>query len=113
MGAMLGKFFEGKSWTQIEVGARYRVSQSRVARIYAGDFTSRSSTARQMCVDAGIPFLDGMADKGSYVRNRNKLVRLMDDVWQGTDEDALFVAEVLQVIRKLRKSVPVDTQSTR
>ena len=113
IGAMLGKYFEAKGRTQIEVGAHYRVSQSRVGRIYAGDFTSRSGTARKMCIDAGIPFLDGMTDDNSYARNRNKLVRLIDHVWQGTDEDAAFVAEALQVIRKLRKPIPVNKQSTR
>jgi transcriptional regulator with XRE-family HTH domain len=111
IGAMLGNFFGEKGWTQVEVGVRYGVSQSRIGRIYAGDFTSRSGTARQMCVEAGIPFLDGVADNGSYIRNRNKLVRLIDDVWQGTNEDAVLVAEALQAMRKLRKSS--DKQSTR
>jgi ABC-type taurine transport system ATPase subunit len=105
IGVRLAQFFDGQDATQMQVGERYRVSQSRIGRIYAGDFTVRSTTARQMCVDASIPFLDEPADNLAYERNRDRLVRLVDDVWKGTEDDAVFMAEALQAIGKLRKTI--------
>lgn len=102
-GAALAQAFQRRGETQTQVAARYGVSQSRVGRIYAGDFTARSQTARRMCKDIGVKFLDAAADDVRYAHNRRRLMRLLDSIWKGTDEDAVYVAEALTAIGRLRQ----------
>jgi transcriptional regulator with XRE-family HTH domain len=104
IGAALAKAFQRRGLTQTQVAVRYGVSQSRVGRIYAGDFTARSGTAQRMCKDTGVKFLDAAADNVRYAYNRRRLMRLLDSVWKGTDEDASYVAEALVAIGRLRQA---------
>ena len=110
IGAALAQAFYRRGETQAQVAARYGVSQSRVWHIYDGHFTMRSATARRMCEDAGVRFLDAAADSDRYTHNRRRLMRLLDAVWTGTDEDAARVGEALTAIGRLRQQT---TKSTR
>ncbi|MDF3932216.1 hypothetical protein [Pseudomonas citronellolis] len=104
VGAALASAFSRRGQTQSQVAAMYGVSQSRIGRIYAGDFTRRSHTAKQMCEDTGVKFLDAPADMDRYAHNRKRLIRLLDVVWKGTDEDAAYLADALIAIGRLRHS---------
>lgn len=103
IGAALARAFGRRGQTQAQVAARYGVSQSRVGRIYGGDFTCRSLTAQRMCQDTGVTFLGAAPEGGRYAHNRRRLMRLLDAVWTGTDEDAAYVADALVAIGRLRK----------
>lgn len=102
IGAALSAAFARQGLTQTAVAARYGVSQSRIGRIYAGDFGVRSGTAQKMCGDLGVKFLDASADKRRYAHNRRRLIRLLDAVWTGTDKDAAHVANALIALGRLR-----------
>lgn len=103
VGTALARAFSQRGQTQSQVAELYGVSQSRIGRIYAGDFTRRSRTARQMCQDTGVKFLDTHADIDQYAHNRQRLIRLLDTVWKGTDEDTTYVADALIAIGRLRQ----------
>lgn len=103
VGAALASAFSRRGQTQSQVAAHYGVSQSRIGRIYAGDFTQRSCTAKQMCEDAGVKFLGASTDSDRYAHNRQRLICLLDTVWKGTDEDASYVADALIAIGRLRQ----------
>ena len=102
IGGQLAAHFASRGLTQAEVAARYRVSQSWVARIYAGVFTPRSGTAMRMCRDAKISFEGNGAEPSVGAPNRAKLTQLLDSVWEGTPEDARYLAEVLRMLKKIR-----------
>jgi len=56
-----------------------------------------------MCESAGISFLtEGKDQKGE--KTKYHLLRLLDSVWEGTEEDALNLTTALLAIKKLRSS---------
>jgi CRISPR/Cas system CSM-associated protein Csm2 small subunit len=104
IGDLLARHFQEQGQTQTAVGRHYGITQSWVGRIYAGAFTPRSDVARQMCLDAGISFFEASAETNRRTQEREKLYRLLDSIWTGTDEDAASIAAALKTLCNLRKS---------
>ncbi|MCL4430248.1 MAG: hypothetical protein M1167_05800 [Chloroflexi bacterium] len=101
IGAALAAHFVGQGLTQVQVARKYGVSQSWVGRIYNGEFSERAKSVRKMCEEADIPFLcDKLENLGSE-RTSYRLLRLLDSVWNGTEEDAIQLTAALIAIKKL------------
>lgn len=56
IGFKLRGFFESQEMSQQDVAYKFNTDQSRICRIYNGDFTARSRIAREMCLTANIDF---------------------------------------------------------
>lgn len=56
LGNRLRCFFEAEGYSQAQLAVIYDVKQSWISRIFNGEFTERSSVAKKMCEQAGIPF---------------------------------------------------------
>lgn len=111
IGTQLSVYFAAKGMTQERVAVRYRVSQSWVARIYAGNFTERSRTVDLMCREAGIALGEAGEIVPGVSNKRAELSRLLDSIWNGTPEDARYLMNVLRMLRKLRHDqTPGDGQ---
>lgn len=101
IGRELEAFFRSKNLSQEQVAKKFGVKQSWIARIYAGNFTQRSKVAKSMCTTAGLPF-DQMTLDEQGVQER-KLEGILAEVWEGTQEDADFLIEALQLLKKIKK----------
>lgn len=105
IGRALADFFNTKDLTQAQVAECYGVSQSWVGRIYKGEFGIRSESVQRMCSDAGIPFLTRQSAHDQLNEStRLRLARLLDSIWEGTEEDAKALTAALQAIKSLRRS---------
>ncbi|WP_081729522.1 MULTISPECIES: helix-turn-helix transcriptional regulator [unclassified Pseudomonas] len=102
IGTALAAYFLGQGMTQAQVAARYGISQSWVGRIYNGEFSARATTVSKMCESAGVPFLQADMENQRDVATRYRLLRLLDSVWEGTEEDANHLTVALLAIKKLR-----------
>lgn len=103
IGTALAAYFIGHGMTQAQVAAKFHISQSWVGRIYHGEFTERAKSVSRMCESAGIPFLPNDEEKcrgGGTMKYH--LVRLLDSIWDGTEEDANHLIAALLAIKKLR-----------
>jgi transcriptional regulator with XRE-family HTH domain len=105
MGKELKGYFKRQKMSQVEVAKRYGVHQSWIARIYSGQFSRGSSVLQRMCEDARISLgyheleqKHAGIDQGEY-----KLLDLLSDIWEGTAEDAEFLIEALQMLRKIKQ----------
>ncbi len=103
IGSELAAHFRRKHLSQAQVAEKFGVKQSWIARIYAGNFTSRSKTARDMCRDAKISF-NKMIEDGEIKQQRRerKLEGMLAEVWEGTQEDADFLVEALRLLKKIK-----------
>lgn len=105
VGRSLAKFFKRKGLTQARVAECYGVSQSWVGRVYKGEFGVRAESVQKMCSDASVPFLTELpANNTANPSTRLRLARLLDSVWEGTEEDAKVLTQALQAIKTLRRS---------
>lgn len=102
IGTSLAAYFIGLGMTQAQVAARYHVSQSWVGRIYRGEFSARAKTVSRMCEAAGIPFLHNQEKDQDGEITKNRLLRLLATVWEGTEEDASHLTAALLAIKQLR-----------
>ncbi|HEI8505972.1 TPA: hypothetical protein SLF17_003147 [Serratia marcescens] len=102
IGKALSTYFEGQGMTQMQVAAKYGISQSWVGRVYQGEFSKRAKSVGRMCKTAGIPFLEDESSRHSHSTTKSRLLRLLDSVWEGTDEDAKKLTTALLAIKKLR-----------
>ena|SRR3990167_8707737 len=100
VGKQLSLYFDEKSLSQADVAERYGVAQSWVARIYAGQFTSRSKVALKMCKDAKITFTS--SSQSELDKKVKSLESLLAEIWEGTPEDADFLIETIKIIRKYK-----------
>ncbi|MBK0155573.1 helix-turn-helix transcriptional regulator [Pseudomonas sp. S75] len=104
VGRSLAKFFGRKGLTQAQVAECYGVSQSWVGRVYRGEFGVRADSVQRMCRDAGISFLTALPDCAEPSSStRLHLMRLLEGVWEGTEEDAKVLAQALLMIKALRR----------
>lgn len=103
-GNALCTYFRSKGMTQAQVAAQYSISQSWVGRIYQGEFSDRACTVRKMCESAGVPFLDDEEGRRGVKNTHGRLLRLLESVWEGTEEDADHLTAALLALKKLRKS---------
>lgn len=101
IGTALAAYFVDLGMTQAQVAARYGISQSWVGRIYHGEFTERAKTVSRMCEAAEIPFLQLHMEKQGRA-TKYRLLRLLDSIWEGTEEDAIHLAAALLAIKQLR-----------
>lgn len=105
VGRSLASFFKRKGLTQAQVAECYGVSQSWVGRVYKGEFGVRAESVQKMCSDASIPFLTELPmHSQANSPTRLRLTRLLDSVWEGTEEDAKVLTQALQAIKALRRS---------
>lgn len=105
VGRSLAKFFKRKGLTQAQVAECYGVSQSWVGRVYKGEFGVRAESVQKMCSDASVPFLTELpTNNTANPSTRLRLARLLDSVWEGTEEDAKVLTQALQAIKTLRRS---------
>lgn len=105
VGRSLAKFFKRKGLTQAQVAECYGVSQSWVGRVYKGEFGVRAESVQKMCSDASVPFLTELPLDGQATPStRRRLARLLDSVWEGTEEDAKVLTQALLTIKALRRS---------
>lgn len=102
IGTALAAHFVSQGMTQAQVAARYSVSQSWVGRIYHGEFSQRAKTVSRMCEAAGIPFLHTYVENNKSETTKYRLLRLLDSVWEGTEEDAIHLTAALLAIKQLR-----------
>lgn len=104
IGSQLAIYFAGKGLTQSSVAKRFGVSQSWVSRVYAGNFTIRSQLAKRMCREAKIKFLQAEEEaQRSPDSLRPQLLQLLDQVWDGTAQDAKYLVRALRMLGKLRQ----------
>lgn len=101
IGAALSAYFIGKEMTQVQVATEYNISQSWVGRIYRGEFSQRAAVVSKMCEAAGVPFFE-KEDEGRRDLAKHRLLRLLESVWEGTDEDADRLVAALKAIKSLR-----------
>lgn len=59
-------------------------------------------TVSRMCEAAGVPFLRTDMEGQRDVATKYRLLRLLDSVWEGTEEDANRLTVALLAIKKLR-----------
>ncbi|EMR49358.1 hypothetical protein PPUTLS46_001797 [Pseudomonas putida LS46] len=105
IGRALADFFTTQGLTQAQVAECYDVSQSWVGRIYKGEFGIRAESVQRMCSDAGIPFLTRQSTHDQLNESKRlRLTRLLDSIWEGTEEDAKALTVALQAIKSLRRS---------
>lgn len=102
IGTALAAYFVAQGMTQLQVAEKYGVSQSWVGRIYRGEFSERAITVRKMCEAANIPFLSSDMEGQKDGTKKHHLLRLLDSVWEGTEEDANHLTAALLAIKKLR-----------
>lgn len=102
IGTALAAHFVSQGMTQVQVAARYSVSQSWVGRIYRGEFSKRAKTVSLMCEDTGVPFLHNHAEGRTDDSTKYRLLRLLDSIWEGTEEDANKLTGALLAIKQLR-----------
>lgn len=104
IGSQLAVYFAGKGLTQAAVAKRFGVSQSWVGRVYAGHFTIRSHVAKRMCREARIDFLQIEEEaRRSSDSLQPQLLQLLDQVWDGTAQDAKYLIKTLRMLGKLRQ----------
>lgn len=103
-GNALATYFRSRGMTQAQVAAQYSISQSWVGRIYQGEFSVRACTVRKMCESAGVSFLDDAEARQGIKNTRGRLLRLLESVWEGTEEDADRLTAALLALKKLRKT---------
>jgi hypothetical protein len=85
--------------TKCETALLGGVSQPQLSRILAGAFNpARSAAAQRLCALAGIPMQE-VRERGSDGR---ELHQALDQVWDGTPEDAGRLADLLRALDKLR-----------
>lgn len=106
IGAALANYFVGLGMTQSQVAETYGISQSWVGRIYRGEFSARAASVSRMCGAAGIPFFHDASSGVEEEFPKYRLLRLLDSVWDGTDEGAYQLIAALLAIKKLR--TPLD-----
>jgi transcriptional regulator with XRE-family HTH domain len=105
VGRSLAKFFKRKGLTQAQVAECYGVSQSWVGRVYKGEFGVRAESVQKMCSDANVSFLTEFPEHDQVNTSiRLRLARLLDSVWEGTEEDAKVLTQALLAIKTLRRS---------
>jgi transcriptional regulator with XRE-family HTH domain len=90
--AELRAWLERTGTTQAQVASRLRVSQPRISRILAGDFSSRSATARKFCALARVP----VSARAGTRRADRRLVAAFYDAWDGTDEERKRLERLLR-----------------
>jgi transcriptional regulator with XRE-family HTH domain len=94
----LRRWLQASGITQAEIARRVRVKQPQVSRILAGDFGARSGAARKLCRQAGVSMIRGHNRRP----NQEHLIGLLNNVWDGTPEDAVVVSRLLQAAAMLR-----------
>ncbi|AVZ21767.1 TPA: helix-turn-helix transcriptional regulator [Pseudomonas aeruginosa] len=105
VGRLLAEFFKRKGLTQAQVAECYGVSQSWVGRVYKGEFGVRAQSVQKMCNDASVSFLTELPEQDQATSStRLRLTRLLDSVWEGTEEDAKVLTQALLAIKMLRRS---------
>ncbi|UOO62042.1 helix-turn-helix domain-containing protein [Pseudomonas aeruginosa] len=105
VGRSLAEFFKRKGLTQAQVAECYGVSQGWVGRVYKGEFGVRAQSVQKMCNDASVSFLTELPEQDQATSStRLRLTRLLDSVWEGTEEDAKVLTQALLAIKMLRRS---------
>jgi predicted transcriptional regulator len=104
IGRQLRAHFESLGLVQRQVGKRYSSSQAWIGRIYSGQFSARSQVARRMCADANIAFGSCEDTDGETPTGRAVLSKMVDSVWDGTEDDARLLVEFLRALKKLKRS---------
>lgn len=97
----LARWMERHAFTQAEMAERLRVRQPQISRILSANFSLRSRAVQEWCSMAAVPMTT--PDEASRTRNRQELVDLLDDVWDGTVEDIGRVAALLHAAAELRR----------
>lgn len=104
IGSQLAIYFADKGLTQSAVAKRFGVSQSWVGRVYAGNFTIRSQVAKRMCREAKVKFLQVEEESQRLPDSlQPQLLQLLDQVWDGTRQDAKYLVKALRMLSKLRQ----------
>jgi transcriptional regulator with XRE-family HTH domain len=88
--------------SQKEVAAAQNVSQPRISRILAGEFTRRSELAKRLCETFGVkPPHAHISDADRAFQSATGTLR---SLWDGTPGDAERLDALLDAIRSVRTS---------
>ena len=109
LGERLREHFAAQKSGQIQLAAKYGVSQGWISRIFDGEFTVRSAIARDMCVDAGIPFLREKRETERAVAR--DLKRELLATWDGSEQEARQITQILRALKALKASKSQDRPS--
>jgi transcriptional regulator with XRE-family HTH domain len=85
--------------TQTALASKLGVSQSRISRILAGDFSRRSDTASRLIKMAGVELAPAM----SPLESERRLVKAFHEVWDGTTEGWHRIMATLESAMEVRR----------
>jgi hypothetical protein len=68
--------------------------------VLAGDFSERSTLARNLCEEFGVKALN--AHKGEAERAFERVTGLLQSVWDGTADGADTLAQLIEAVRTVR-----------
>jgi transcriptional regulator with XRE-family HTH domain len=102
LAASIGAHMREEGWSQQELAARAKVSQSQVSRAIAGSFKKRNASIIQICITLGMDVGNVSAPRSSD--DREKIERCATDLWDGTRVDADRIVTLLRQIAALRRS---------
>lgn len=96
--------FKSAGLTQAEIANAIGASQSQVSRVLSGHIKRRTKLLEKLCIYAKkqMPHTDG-----PDVRTNSELMSALTEVWDGTEDHAQALA---QVIRSLAQLHPVPTK---
>lgn len=92
-------WLEKKNLSQTEAGKRFGASQSTVSRVIRGE-VDNSQLLNSLCTEAGI---DVHKKDPAY---SDALTAAINEVWDGTDQGARDIAQLLYDAVRVGKSVP-------
>ncbi|WP_066806374.1 helix-turn-helix domain-containing protein [Sphingomonas asaccharolytica] len=86
--------------SQQEVARQNGVSQPRISRVLAGDFTERSVLARELCVQLGVEPLDAHISEAD--RAFERVAGSLRSIWDGTVSGATSLGRLIEAVRSVR-----------
>lgn len=86
--------------TQINITEDTGINQSQVSRIVSGRFSLCSKNVRKLCKYANIEVVE--CDSNT-IWNK-KLMKVLNSAWDGTEEHAKAITQILLAVGAIRKS---------
>jgi predicted transcriptional regulator len=105
----LSQWMANEGRTQNDVAATVGVTQPQLSRILSGHFSpARSTTVRRLCELAGVP----MEEPRPVADAKQHLYQVLNQVWDGSDDDAERIAALLRAAHRLRQPREVALSPT-
>jgi transcriptional regulator with XRE-family HTH domain len=101
IGRELRERLRAQGLSQQEVARQRGVSQPRISRVLAGDFTGRSTLARDLCAQFEVEPLDAHISEAD--RAFQRVTGSLRSIWDGTVGGAANLGQLIEAVRSVRK----------